>query len=77
VFGSRATGQHKRYSDVDLLLSDEFSAAVVSKINATLEDSNLPYTFDLVRVSQLEPSYRSNILSSRKLWLKKQRPLSF
>lgn len=71
VFGSRAGESFKKYSDVDLLFSKEFTSKQIATIRQSLEDSNLPYLFDLVHEPNMEPSYRENIEMTRRVWLRK------
>jgi predicted nucleotidyltransferase len=61
VFGSRANGRVHRASDLDLavdaarpLTFDEMTA-----INAAFEDSNLPYTVDVVDLHRIDPGFRA------------------
>lgn len=46
IFGSRARGDAKITSDVDLAVSG--SSAVITKLALAFEESKLPYTFDIV-----------------------------
>ena len=45
LFGSRARGDYKTTSDVDLEIASK--ADILTPLQAALEDSQLPYTFDL------------------------------
>ena len=55
VFGSRAMGTHKLGSDVDLaLMGEQVSDEDVLNIKLALEDTNMPYMFDVVRFHGLE-----------------------
>ncbi len=48
LYGSRAMGNYKNGSDIDLTLKgDELNLAVLNKIDWELDDLLLPYTFDL------------------------------
>lgn len=46
LFGSRARGDYKQTSDVDLAVSSKKDMTTQLRLN--LEQSNLPYTFDLI-----------------------------
>jgi predicted nucleotidyltransferase len=63
VFGSRALGTAKKYSDVDLALIG--SSPVPAKLKALLaeafEASDLPYTVDIVDFNQASPALQSQI----------------
>lgn len=55
LFGSRATGKNRDYSDFDLVLSGEIDLALISDLNYALEEeTNLPYFFDLINFDELE-----------------------
>ena len=48
IYGSRAKGNYKPGSDIDLTLKGEnLNLSVVNKIAMQLDDLLLPYTFDL------------------------------
>lgn len=49
IFGSRAKGNYKAGSDIDLAIMNEgVSEKMVRKLNADLEESTLPYRVDIV-----------------------------
>ncbi|WP_279127621.1 nucleotidyltransferase domain-containing protein [Acidaminococcus fermentans] len=45
LFGSRARGDYKTTSDVDLAIASKTD--ILTPLQTALEDSQLPYTFDL------------------------------
>lgn len=49
LYGSRAKGNHKNGSDIDLTLcgGEDLTLSVLCKIMGELDDLLLPYTFDL------------------------------
>ncbi|MBD2847792.1 nucleotidyltransferase domain-containing protein [Paenibacillus sp. IB182496] len=55
LFGSRAKGNYKRGSDIDLAVyGDNIDVDTLSKLHALLEDSSpMPYLFDIVDGSHL------------------------
>jgi predicted nucleotidyltransferase len=54
LYGSRAKGNHKRGSDVDLtLLGTGLTQKILGQIQGELEDGLLPYRFDLSLFSQI------------------------
>lgn len=63
VFGSRATGKHKKFSDIDILIEngDKISEFLLTSIRSELEESNLPIKVDLVLEEDLAESYRKNV----------------
>lgn len=56
LFGSRAKGTHRPYSDVDLAVYGPLSLLDGEAIALDLEDLLLPYKFDIVVMAQLEHS---------------------
>lgn len=55
LFGSRAMGNHQRYSDFDLALSGEIDFRVLSDVKHELEENTtLPYFFDVVNYDDLD-----------------------
>jgi uncharacterized protein len=48
IYGSRAKGNHKPGSDIDLTLKgDDLNLKILNQISLDLDDLLLPYTFDL------------------------------
>lgn len=48
VYGSRAKGNYRPFSDIDLTLEGEgLTVTLMNKISWALDDLLLPYTFDL------------------------------
>jgi|ERR1017187_1773588 predicted nucleotidyltransferase len=55
VYGSRAKGNYKNGSDIDLVLvGDLLNSAELNKIHNALDDLLLPYTFDLAIYSKID-----------------------
>lgn len=69
LFGSRARGSHRPFSDVDLLIdgSEQLSLALLGELRERLELGPLPFKVDLVEWSSLAESYREEVLAARKL----------
>lgn len=69
IFGSRARGNHHKFSDIDILYdlseAENISPAFISKIYAELEDSDIPYKINLVNNKELAKSYKENIMRER------------
>lgn len=65
LFGSRANGKHRKFSDIDLLFWEDpqfpIPSTLISQILTHLEDSNFAYKVDLVRDSELASSYREQV----------------
>ncbi len=61
VFGSRARGDQKEFSDLDLMVeSKQDISANVSKIQEILEEGNFPYKVDIVQSKHFAESYRDS-----------------
>ncbi len=63
LFGSRATGSYKKFSDIDIFYvqTEKLKSSVVSKILIEFEDSIFPYKIDLVNYDQLAKSFIQKI----------------
>jgi predicted nucleotidyltransferase len=68
VFGSRASGGARRYSDLDLALewSRPLGLDVLGEIAEALSESDLPYKVDIVDLATVTPAFRASIAGS---WL--------
>ncbi len=67
IFGSRARGDFKKFSDLDVLYmsSKKLDPSLIASIRENLEESQLPIKIDLVSEADLADSYRDQILSER------------
>jgi len=66
LFGSRATGKARPYSDVDIALNHDghpISAEIMEKIRVGFEFSDLPYKVDIVDLSAISDSFHTSIQS--------------
>ena len=70
LFGSRATGQASRTSDIDVAVYpiESLPPGVLSTIRQELEESKILYSVDLVDMSQLGPAWLENIQRDGILW---------
>jgi predicted nucleotidyltransferase len=66
VFGSRAHGGARRYSDLDLALEWDrpLGLALIGQIAEALSESDLPYTVDIVDIATVEPAFRARIMAA-------------
>lgn len=70
LFGSRAKGEHTQRSDLDLaFLSEEDISYELSLLREILEDSNIPFTVDIVDLSKVGRDFRERVLREGKLWI--------
>ena len=66
VFGSRARGDFKKYSDLDILVeTDQDISQVLGRIEEKLEESSLPIKVDIVLEKNLAKSYQTSVLKDR------------
>jgi len=55
IFGSRAKGNYKSGSDIDLaIMNESLTDKEIVKLKSDFEESNLPYTVDLVNYISLK-----------------------
>lgn len=69
-FGSRARGDHRPFSDLDIMVENDnvdFSTQV-SNIRDAITDSNFPYKVDIVLFSEFADSYKPGYLKDKKSW---------
>lgn len=65
VFGSRATGRARPFSDLDLLVSDppRLTWAQRADLRDAFEDSQLPFGVDVVELEGLAAGMRQRVLA--------------
>lgn len=55
LYGSRAKGTHKPFSDVDIVLKGEaLSRMDINRLQAAIDESSLPYKFDISLFASLK-----------------------
>ncbi len=70
LYGSRAKGNYKPWSDVDLAIECEKSLfREIALLKYLLEESLLPYKVDLVELNKVRPEFKENILGEAILWI--------
>jgi uncharacterized protein len=69
IFGSRALGNYKKFSDIDICFIENPAQPVPSgllqKILIKFEDSTFPYKIDLVDYSKISANYLPGIDQSK------------
>jgi predicted nucleotidyltransferase len=67
VFGSRAKGTAKKYSDLDLAIqtNSPLSSNILANLKFDLEESDLPYKVDIVDWNTLSDSFKKHIEHDR------------
>lgn len=64
VFGSRANGRAKKFSDLDLVFFDPIPNNVLINIEDELEESDLPYKVDIVDYNKCDEDFKKIIRDS-------------
>lgn len=64
IFGSRAQGTNRPYSDIDLgiLGNNQLSSSKIVSIKNDLEESRLPYRVDLVDFQAVSDKFRNTAM---------------
>jgi len=61
IFGSRARGDHKEFSDLDLMVESEKDvSSYIGNIQEILENGNFPYKVEIVQSKDFADSYRES-----------------
>lgn len=70
LFGSRAKGNARKTSDVDVAFEPKGLLPVhwLSKLKDRLEESTIPYKVDLVDLSKTNPNFKVQALTGAILW---------
>ncbi|HLC07121.1 MAG TPA: nucleotidyltransferase domain-containing protein [Candidatus Babeliales bacterium] len=61
AFGSRARGNPKPLSDLDLCFFDHIPSNVLSRLDEDFEESDLPYKVDIVDWNKCSDTFRAII----------------
>jgi hypothetical protein len=71
LFGSRARGDHRLASDVDLALDPRgpLSRAKLAALREALEESPVPLRVELVDLSRVDASFRKRVLAEAQPWV--------
>ncbi|MBT6844114.1 MAG: nucleotidyltransferase domain-containing protein [Candidatus Melainabacteria bacterium] len=57
VFGSRAKGTNRKFSDLDLIYKEPIDIGSLGDIRYQLEESNLPYKVDIINYHDCKDSF--------------------
>jgi predicted nucleotidyltransferase len=61
VFGSRVKEAYKQFSDLDLCLKNDISDYDYELLKEQFENSDLPFTVDLVQYNRIDESFKKRI----------------
>jgi predicted nucleotidyltransferase len=65
IFGSRARGDYRPFSDIDILIESLSDRSLLGLIAEKLEESALPVRVDLVLEEDLAEGYRAQVMKER------------
>ncbi|GBE15562.1 nucleotidyltransferase domain protein [bacterium BMS3Abin14] len=70
LFGSHATGKAGRASDIDVAVLPvrELPAGLLSRIRESLQESYVPFSVELVDLSQTDEAFRERVLAEGIIW---------
>ena len=59
IFGSRAKGKYREYSDVDIAIDcPDLTSNIKSKIELEFENSTFPYEVDIVDLNNIKETFK-------------------
>lgn len=63
LFGSRAKGKARKYSDIDIALDNkDLDKTILLKIKNEFENSTLPYEVDVLDLNNISESFKKHII---------------
>lgn len=70
LFGSRASGKAKKWSDYDIGIKGQqkLSYSTLSKIESNLEESDIPYQVDIIDLNRVSEKFLELALKNKQLW---------
>lgn len=75
IYGSRATGDYRKGSDIDLVLFSNAKNDLSSLMLAELDDLPTPYLFDVISYHNLSKGYlKTEVDKNGKIFYKKESP---
>lgn len=73
IFGSRALGNYRNNSDIDLVIMDDIDERLLGILHAELDDLPLPYLFDVQIYQQItHDGLRQHIIQHAKILYEKR-----
>ena len=70
LFGSRATGTNRKWSDYDIgvIGKEKLPYSKFNELKNELEESNIPYKIDIIDFAQVSDKFRNVALKNTKVW---------
>lgn len=71
LFGSRAAGKARTGSDCDIGIDpmQDLPVGLLSRLREALEESQVPYNFEIIDLSQVDEEFALNVRSEGVLWI--------
>ena len=71
LFGSRARKDHLPESDIDIAIDNrnKIDSFLLSLIKEEIEESNIPFTVDVVDLHDISDDFKKQILKDSVIWL--------
>ena len=63
AFGSRVSGNCKKFSDIDIFFNEEIPNNILLKLEEEFEESDLPFKVDLINYKKCDSDFQSIMLS--------------
>ena len=72
LFGSAARGDYHRYSDIDvaILPKNSYDKKKFILLKEQLEDLNIPYSVELVDLSNVSKKFKDKVFKEGEIWKK-------
>ena len=61
IFGSRVNNRHRQNSDLDICILSQVSRSQMAEITEAFEESNLPFTVDIISYLDCDAKFRKII----------------
>ena len=68
LFGSRAVGNAKPLSDIDILGPKPLPTIIKADLESDLEESIVPYKIDLIDFYQVDKDFKKEALNTIQIW---------
>ena len=68
IYGSSVT--EKTFNDIDIgIIGDSVNEKTIYSIKDELEESNLPYKFDVIDFDKVDKNFKNKVLNNKIIWL--------
>jgi len=72
LFGSAATGDFHRHSDIDIAIlpKNDYNKTKLILLKEKLEDLNIPYSVELIDLTKVSKTFYDKVLEEGEIWKK-------